>query len=189
MYDDAFTRGHGAGESSLGTAAESFGPCCICEGTVGVRNVLMLSQNSPTPGRGWGCVVCDLPSDGAIAVVCDACVGNAEAHGLTVSSLLRFACGGYPGWDGRVPIGQLAGTHDHDRTKHPAEDFEPGDPDDDDALATARQILSGAVCECGHLEGEHVMGEPPNECGFDGCACDQFSAVVFTVTRAHDEAV
>jgi NMD protein affecting ribosome stability and mRNA decay len=28
----------------------------------------------PTPGRGWGCVVCGVPSDGAVAVLCDACV-------------------------------------------------------------------------------------------------------------------
>lgn len=162
-------------------AATEFGPCCICESTGDVRNVLMLHQKSPTPGRGWGCVVCDLSSDGAIAVVCDACVASCEGTGLTVGSMLRFACRGYPGMDGRVPIAALTGLHDHDASRHPPEDFEP---DDDGPLETARAMLNGTVCECGHLEGEHVMGEPPNECAFEGCACPQFSAVVFTVARA-----
>ena len=64
----------------------------------------------------------------------------------------------------------------------------------DPALETARDVLDGAVCECGHLasdhSGVHTHGfpsrEPPNECGADdgACACPQFSAVRFTVERA-----
>lgn len=52
------------------------------------------------------------------------------------------------------------------------------------ALETAREILDGTVCECGHVAGEHSSGEPPNECGAEGCACDQFSPVRFKVERA-----
>ena len=65
-----------------------------------------------------------------------------------------------------------------------------GDP----ALETARDVLDGTVCECGHLASDHVgvnthgfpNSEPPNECTADdgGCACPQFSAVVFKVERA-----
>lgn len=40
--------------------------------------LLSLQKKSPTPGRGWGCVVCGLPADGAMAAVCNACF---ELHG------------------------------------------------------------------------------------------------------------
>lgn len=51
------------------------GPCCAC-GTSGpsVRNIIALALKAPQAGKGWGCVVCGLPSDGAIAVVCDRCL-------------------------------------------------------------------------------------------------------------------
>lgn len=87
----------------------NLGPCCVCETTKGVRNIINLDQKSPTPGRGWGCFACGLPADGANAVVCDACLEKP----------LRFACSGYPAEDGRVPIEQLAGRHEHDYMKHP----------------------------------------------------------------------
>jgi hypothetical protein len=32
---------------------------------------------------------------------------------------LRFACRGYPGKDGRVPIEELQGEIHHDESKHP----------------------------------------------------------------------
>lgn len=69
----------------------------------------------------------------------------------------------------------------------------------DEALETAKEILDGTVCECGHLASDHVgvntfgfpNSEPPNECQADfgdddvvGCFCDQFSAVQFKVERA-----
>jgi hypothetical protein len=84
------------------------GPCCVCETTAGVRNVMMLDAKAPIAGHGWGCVLCDLPMDGAIAVVCDACIGQP----------LKFACRGYPGEEGRVPFAELRGTHQHNMRKH-----------------------------------------------------------------------
>jgi len=110
-------------------ATTDLGPCCVCESTVDVWNVLMLRQKAPMPGRGWGCVVCGLPSDGALAVICNACAPEL-AHGDPVPKL-RFACRGYPASDGRVPIATLTGTHDHDITRHPTSDTW-GAPDDDD---------------------------------------------------------
>jgi hypothetical protein len=91
------------------------GPCCVCEKTgPDVRNILMLNQLSPIPGRGWGCLACGLPLNGAIAIVCDGCL-EALNQGLE----LKFACRGYPGKDGRVPIEELAGEFDHNILKHP----------------------------------------------------------------------
>jgi len=71
--------------------------------------------------------VCDLPSDGALAVICEACAATFRS---VMDPPLRFACRGYPGSDGRVPIDTLTGTHEHDRSKHPAEDYEIPDVDD-----------------------------------------------------------
>ena len=86
------------------------GPCCACGRSDRlVRNMLSLDKKSPIAGRGWGCLVCDLPNDGAVAVVCDECLG----------APLRWACRGYPGSDGRVPFDSLAGTHQHNMARHP----------------------------------------------------------------------
>jgi hypothetical protein len=97
----------------MAEARLKFGACCACGGTTNVRNGLMLEQKCPTPSRGWGCVVCHLPSDGAVALVCDAC--------LHENRPLKFACTGYPAVDGRTPIEQLTGTHQHDMRFHPDE--------------------------------------------------------------------
>ena len=94
-----------------GETGPDLGACCVCEASgPSVRNVLMLGQRSPTPGKGWGCLECGAPSDGAIAVVCDACLDGGRD--------LRFACVGWPGVDGRVPISALSGAHDHDEARH-----------------------------------------------------------------------
>jgi len=45
------------------------GPCCACEGFESVRNVLMLHVKMTVPGQGWGCLVCGLSFDGALAVL------------------------------------------------------------------------------------------------------------------------
>ena len=47
----------------------NLGPCCHCGRTDDVRTIVMLSRRGPMPGCGWGCVVCGLPLDGAIAVL------------------------------------------------------------------------------------------------------------------------
>ncbi len=108
------------------------GSCCVCESVVNVHTVIMLHQKAPMPGHGWGCVVCGLSSDGALAVICDAC---AEAFASVMDPPLRFACCGYPASDGRVPITSLAGTHDHDMSRHRFEDDPNTDwPDDDPSV-------------------------------------------------------
>ena len=77
------------------------GPCCACgkEGPE-VRHIVCLHQRSPTPGKGWGCLVCQLPPDGAVAVLCDDCL-ESEAEIVDV-------CVGRPGTDGRMPLRELS---------------------------------------------------------------------------------
>lgn len=96
----------------------SLGPCCICEKTKGVRNILQIHRKGPTPGKGWGCVVCGLPFDGAVAVLCDHCYELMRDG----KAALKFICTGYPKTDGRTPFEAEGFTpHDHDMTKHPEE--------------------------------------------------------------------
>lgn len=85
------------------------GPCCVCETGKGVTNIGIVNRRCPIPGRGWGCLVCGLPPDGAIVVMCNRCVGLKP----------RFVCRGYPGEDGRIPHEELsADPFEHDMAKH-----------------------------------------------------------------------
>lgn len=88
----------------------SLGPCCGCEATDRVHTIVFLNLRCKVPGHGWGCVVCHLPADGASAVLCDHCATK-MGQGETV---IRFACRGYPGDDGRAPIGKFTEPFDHD---------------------------------------------------------------------------
>lgn len=93
--------------------APKLGPCCTCGTTVGVTNILMLPLRGPTPGKGWGCVVCGLPADGAIVVLCDACVERP----------VQSVCDGYPKDGKRVSVASLPDdVFDHDAAKHAADD-------------------------------------------------------------------
>src|SRR5215469_6180320 len=92
---------------------DTLGPCCSCERDTGdTRNVVMLSFRNKVPGHGWGCFVCNLPSDGATAVLCDDCTTQMERG----EDVIRFACRGYPGTEGRAPIGEFTEPFDHDRS-------------------------------------------------------------------------
>ncbi len=89
----------------------NLGPCCNCERTDGVRNIVLINRRAPISGHGWGCVICGLPCDGAVAVLCDDCLDKADPP--------RFVCSGYLAKEGRVPYGDLSPEEfDHDRTKH-----------------------------------------------------------------------
>jgi hypothetical protein len=85
---------------------EDFGSCCAC-GKHGpdVRNVICLNQLAPIPNTGWGCVVCGLPANGAVAVVCDHC--------LETKQKIQFACEGYVSEKGRIAVGKLQGMFYH----------------------------------------------------------------------------
>jgi hypothetical protein len=88
----------------------SLGPCCGCETPAGARTVVMLALRCKIPGRGWGCVICHVPSDGASAVLCDECATRLR----TGEDVIRFACRGWPGTDGRAPISKFTEPFDHD---------------------------------------------------------------------------
>ncbi len=91
------------------------GPCCICETAANVRSIMMLDRRAPMAGHGWGCFVCNLPTDGAYAVVCDGCLPDYLAGKIP----LRFACRGYPAEEGRIPFGELSPEpFGHDMAKH-----------------------------------------------------------------------
>jgi hypothetical protein len=86
------------------------GPCCACGGTRDVRNVLMLHLKAPVPRTGWGCFVCGLANDGALAVICDDCLSHArEATEAALGFLTDRR---------RIPVSELRGHHDHDLSKH-----------------------------------------------------------------------
>lgn len=91
-----------------------FGPCCACgreDKEIKITNLIMIEQKGPTPGRGWGCVVCNLPAEGALAVVCATC--------LDLGKPIRFAVAGDVKEKKRVPVESLGAAHNHDQSKHP----------------------------------------------------------------------
>lgn len=77
-----------------GSQSPSLGPCCNCGiASPCVRTIVMLDFRAPVPGTGWGCVVCSLPSDGAIAVLCDRCAAEVEQRKAPLQSICAgFAC-------------------------------------------------------------------------------------------------
>lgn len=92
------------------------GPCCACRADNDtVRNIIMIARRAPVPRTGWGCYVCELKNDGAIAVLCNACVQKApEVEFLDV-------CHGYPSEGRRSAYAALdPEPFEHDRTRHEA---------------------------------------------------------------------
>lgn len=90
------------------------GGCCACRKRgPAVRNIMTLPFRSPTPGFGWGCIVCGLPNDGAVAVLCDAC--------LKADAPIRDVCHGYPKENRRTARESLKEAFDHDMRFHAGE--------------------------------------------------------------------
>jgi hypothetical protein len=91
------------------------GTCCVCCGSDHVVHVIMINRRGPQPGKGWGCVVCGLPLDGAIVVMCNACIAR-DADPV-------FVCDGFPSEGKRVPIHTLSPEpFDHDPASHRDDD-------------------------------------------------------------------
>jgi|SRR5579871_4870459 len=103
---------------SVSNAIVRLGPCCICETTCNVLTIATLDRRCPTPGKGWGCFQCDLPMDGAFAVLCNRCADDWQAG----RAEMRFVCRGEPGKDGRIPFADLSPEpFGHDMSRHPEE--------------------------------------------------------------------
>jgi len=96
--------------------------CCACgQRKRGVRNVMCLHKKAPIRGTGWGCAACGLPPDGALAIVCDDCIGENWKEGQPLKNEIKYACVGYVEQSTkRIPVDELQGVHEHDPTKHVA---------------------------------------------------------------------
>lgn len=95
-------------------AGGDFGRCCACGAAGGARNILMLERRAPKPGTGWGCILCGLRSDGALAVLCDDCLSDGREP-VEVAD-------GYLTSRRRVPIESLAPEpFAHDMARRPGE--------------------------------------------------------------------
>lgn len=92
------------------------GVCCACRfAGPTVRNIVCLPLRAPERGKGWGCVVCGLPSDGAVAVLCDHC--------LETSAPILDVCCGYPKENMRTARASLIAAFDHDPSRHVGEEL------------------------------------------------------------------
>ena len=95
----------------------NLGSCCICESRTDVNNVLQLDYKVKSES-GWGCFVCGLPAEGAVACFCDACL---HLYGPdSIEPHLRFLMNGA---EGRIPVPppQERIPHAHDLHQHPEE--------------------------------------------------------------------
>lgn len=54
------------------------GLCCACDSAENVRNIITLDRRLDDDmcgdNLGWGCMICGLPFDGAVAALCDGCL-------------------------------------------------------------------------------------------------------------------
>lgn len=154
---------------------ESLGTCCLCETDRNVRNILALPKKSPTPGTGWGCAVCDLPADGAMAVVCDDCLKLIEGGARP-----KFACRGTAGVDGRVRIEELTGEHAHDQEKHHEDarrrtGFALGGHDFEALCQTVTQVEIDGVLALQLLGALQLVARHPNFRGPTAIGCLSFA--------------
>jgi hypothetical protein len=87
--------------------------CCACGKKKPARNIWMLDVKGPAPGKGWGCVQCGLPSDGAIAAFCDECAA------MDPPPLPQFVFDGYVMEGKLMRFQELPGIpHVHDMAFH-----------------------------------------------------------------------
>ena len=95
---------------------KDLGNCCMCEKRdESCRNLITLDKKTPEERRSWGCVVCNLPPSGAVAVLCDDCIDELRQK----RGEIKFACLGYPGENRRVGLEKLTEVYEHDNSKHP----------------------------------------------------------------------
>ncbi len=87
-----------------------FGSCCCCERENKPRNLISIPVKGPVPGKGWGCYVCGLPCDGAIAVVCDECLAEQRP--------IKWVIYGWAAGGERVLLSTCAEPFGHDLRFH-----------------------------------------------------------------------
>lgn len=92
------------------------GPCCICESTKDVDNLLQLDFKVKSESC-WGCWQCGLPVEGAVAAVCDACMEKYKDD-VDIETKLKFLMDTA---ERRIPMPPVEERvpHVHDLSKHP----------------------------------------------------------------------
>lgn len=93
------------------------GACCNCGRKDSlVRSIIFVDRRSPEPGIGCrGCVVCNLPQAGAVAVLCDECLEKSKGYPERI-------CLGSPADNRRMPFSELGPEpFQHDEFKHAKE--------------------------------------------------------------------
>jgi hypothetical protein len=96
---------------------KDFGSCCSCGSTSHAANFLLLEHEAPVPGSGWGCAICKLPANGAIAVLCDTCLKQ-------VNPVLTHVIFGYPADKKRVSYDSVSNTcFKHTMELHEPDEF------------------------------------------------------------------
>lgn len=88
---------------------ENLGSCCECRKTENVRNIWLTDKKAPISGKGWGCLTCGLPADGAVAVLCDEC--HIKLSALKINP--KFVCRGYAGENERIICAELTEDFNH----------------------------------------------------------------------------
>lgn len=74
--------------------------------------MVALQKRASVPGTGWGCVVCGLSANGALAVLCDICVSQKPLPGI------KFAIDGYARNKARISLSLLEQDFLHDERLH-----------------------------------------------------------------------
>ncbi len=93
--------------------------CCSCfEVRSDVKNIACLPEKAPEPGTGWGCYVCGLPPDGALALVCDKCTKSADPN---EGPEIEYVYSGKIGGSELTARKWLNGRQEHDAEKHGAD--------------------------------------------------------------------
>lgn len=87
------------------------GPCCAC-GAVGrpLNCFVQINKKMPEPGTGWGCFICGLPMDGALAAICSECANALRAPTHIVVGFVHEGR--------RVPISDLNEEFHHIEAHH-----------------------------------------------------------------------
>lgn len=91
------------------------GPCCVCRKPGRHANVMCLDFEAPAGFKGWGCIICNKPQRGAVAVYCNACVDTKQpadavdiCGGTYVTDKVRVPLEGYV----RVPFSHDEKLHE-----------------------------------------------------------------------------
>lgn len=93
---------------------EDYGTCCVCESEMDECVLIQLDYKVESES-GWGCLVCDLPMEGAMAVVCADCF---DEYDDDLEDKIKFLMNGIRG---RIPVPPPESRikHEHNLMYHP----------------------------------------------------------------------